>query len=151
MASYNQIAFRVATEDDFDFLYGLHVLAMKPWVEQTWGWDQADQLRFFRAEFDPSVSRVILVDGQDAGVLSVDTAVDVFIPNIELLPRFQRRGLGTRILRDILADADRDGQSVTLRALKVIQRCGYTSGSGSTCTGKRRRTISCAGMPHLSS
>ncbi|MGE0545004.1 MAG: GNAT family N-acetyltransferase [Dehalococcoidia bacterium] len=113
-------AFRPATDDDYDFLYGLHVAAMRPYVEQTWGWDAALQARLFREGFDPTTRCIIVVDGRDIGVLRVERRLsDVFLNSIEIEPSYQGRGLGTSIIGDILTSAHHEGLPVSLRVLHV--------------------------------
>lgn len=41
-------ALRPATADDYEFLYQLHVAAIKPAVEATGGWDEAFQQEHFQ-------------------------------------------------------------------------------------------------------
>jgi putative hydrolase of the HAD superfamily len=111
---------RAATDADYRFLYDLHVATLRAYVEQTWGWDEAYQKAYFQEHFEPARRRVIVVDGQDVGVLQVKrTEAEVVLQNIRIAPAWQRRGLGTAIIQDILAQAQRDGLPVALRVLKV--------------------------------
>jgi ribosomal protein S18 acetylase RimI-like enzyme len=111
---------RPVTDNDYGFLFELHVATMKPYVEQIWGWDDAPQAAMFRNSFVPSKRQVIVIDGQDVGVLHADRRPDeVFLANIEIAPAFQGRGLGGRIITDILVDAHANGLPVSLRLLHV--------------------------------
>jgi ribosomal protein S18 acetylase RimI-like enzyme len=111
---------RPATADDFPFLYDLHVAAMKDYVAQTWGWDDAVQQEMFAAGFQPASSQIIVVNGRAVGVLAVECRpTDWFLVNIEIAPAAQGQGLGAAILRDLLATAARDGLPVRLQVLKV--------------------------------
>ena len=123
---------RPASDEDFDFLYGLHVAAMKEAVSRVWGWDDAVQERMFRERPDSSKSAIVVVDGQDVGVLALQKQPDVVVlVNIEILPEFQRRGLGTAIVRDVIADAKRAGLPISLRVLRgnparnLYERLGF--------------------------
>ena len=42
---------RSATDKDYDFFYRLQVAAMKEYVTQTYGWDDAVQERYLRRKF----------------------------------------------------------------------------------------------------
>jgi ribosomal protein S18 acetylase RimI-like enzyme len=75
---------------------------------------------------------VIEVDGHAAGRLYVDRAPDeIRIVDIALLPEFRGAGIGTALLREILAEADERGVSVTLhveranRARHLYERLGF--------------------------
>lgn len=111
---------RQATDADYEFLYRLHVAAMKDLVARVWGWDDARQEQFFADHFDPAPSRIIVVDGEDAGVVAVVWGeADAFLASIEILPEYQGRGLGTAIIRHIIAAAEARGLPVRLRVLKI--------------------------------
>ena len=95
--------FRSSTAVDYAFLYQLHVATMKPYVAQVWGWDEQMQAERFRQHVDPIRQRIVVVDGQEIGVLEVEERPsDLFLANLRILPEFQRQGCGTRILRDLL-------------------------------------------------
>ncbi len=113
------IQLRQATPDDFDFLYALHVATMREYVEQIWEWHDAWQEEYFARKFDPALHRVIVVDGRDAGTFVVEWRVDeVYVALIELLPVYQGRGIGSDLLRSLIAEAHGRGLPVTLHVLK---------------------------------
>jgi ribosomal protein S18 acetylase RimI-like enzyme len=113
---------RPATWADYPFLYALHVATMKPYVTQVWGWDEQGQAERFREHFDPSRLRIVVVDDQQAGVLEVvGRPAELFLANLRILPRFQGQGWGTRILRDLLRQAQDAGVPMTLQVLRVNQ------------------------------
>ena len=94
---------------------------MKGYFEASGGWDDAEQRERFRGHFaDPSSIRVIVFGSRDIGCLSVDDLGDsLFIGFIGMLPEYQRRGMGTRLLQQVIAEADRREIPVQLRVLKV--------------------------------
>jgi GNAT superfamily N-acetyltransferase len=115
-----QIGFRQAQEQDADFLYALHVATMKEYVDQIWGWDDAFQEALFRKNADPGEIQIITLHGTDMGMISVEERKDdIFLRVLEIHPLHQRQGLGTSIIRGIIADAARQRKPVTLRVLKV--------------------------------
>jgi ribosomal protein S18 acetylase RimI-like enzyme len=123
---------RATTDDDYAFLYRLRVATMKDTVAHVWGWDDDFQADYFREHFDPSGLKIIVVDGTDVGVLAVEHREDtLFLSNIEIAPSFQGRGLGTAIIRDLLAEASNRRLPVRLQtnrsnpARQLYRRLGF--------------------------
>lgn len=105
---------RPATAADREFLYELHRAAMRPYVEAVWGWDEGVQRDFFERRLEHEDSQVIEVDGERVGVLALeDRGEERILALVELLPARQGRGIGTAVLRSVLAE----GRPVTLRVL----------------------------------
>ena len=125
---------RPATMRDYSFLYDLHRTTMKDIIAQTWGWDHARQEQHFRQHFDPALRQIITFRGIDIGVLSVvERAKDVFLQVIEILPEYQRQGVGTSIIQSVLRQAHGKGKPVVLqvikanRARRLYQRLGFVT------------------------
>jgi len=111
---------RPATAGDFAFLHALHIVTLKEYVAQTWGWDDAAQAVHFRDGFRAETSQIVLVDDREAGVLAVEQRPDaLFIANIAIVPEQQGRGLGATIIGDVLAEAARAGIATRLQVLRV--------------------------------
>jgi GNAT superfamily N-acetyltransferase len=111
---------RIATASDAAFIYGLRVTGLKEYVAQIWGWDEMFQEARFQEHFDPAYYHVIMVSGLDVGVVAVewrDRAV--FLADIEILPEWRGCGLGTAIISEVLAEAERSGLPVALQMLTV--------------------------------
>ncbi len=116
-ASYS---LRPATAADEDLLWDLHRLAVKQYVEQVWGWDEAFQRRYFHEHFSPANSQVIQVQDRDAGVITVEeNQLGYVLSNIELYPQFQGLGIGTLMITELLEKAAARGLPVSLRVLKI--------------------------------
>jgi ribosomal protein S18 acetylase RimI-like enzyme len=111
---------RPATDADVDFLWDLHRVTLKPYVEQTWGWDEPFQQRYFREHFSPANSQVIQCEGKDAGVITVEeNQLGYILSNIELYPQYQGLGIGTTLIKELLDRAAGCGLPVSLRVLKI--------------------------------
>ena len=126
------ISYRPATETDSDFLWNLHRVGFQEYVDAIWGWDDADQERRFRENFDPAGRQVIQVQGQDAGVLWVEEKADhVYIDYVAILPRFRNQGIGAQVVQEIIAAAAAKGQPVALQVLRgnparrLYERLGF--------------------------
>lgn len=116
----HDLALRPATRRDDDFLYDLHIRTMKTYVEQTWGWDEAKDAQMFCERVARGHYEIIVLSGVEIGAVNRDRQEGtIYVSNIEVLPEYQRRGVGTEIMWRIIAEARRDCLTVTLRVLKV--------------------------------
>src|SRR5687767_14421806 len=95
---------RPATEADFDLVYALKSAAMRPWVVATWGvWDEAVQRRRFSEGFRMPGCRIVQAGGIDIGILETHLAEgELVLRTIAIAPRHQARGIGTRLLTQLL-------------------------------------------------
>lgn len=117
------IRLRPATQADSASCYLLHRAAMRAYVEAIWGWDEHDQQAFHDRGFDPDRTRIITVDGHDAGVFIVDYRPDqIYLGRIEIHPDYQGRGIGTHLIGQLLREAADHGQPVELDVLTVNPR-----------------------------
>ena len=114
------ITLRAATRADFDFLWRLHVATMRPYVEQTWGWDEAKQAQLFEKHFDAAAQEIVECDGEAIGTIRVERRPGTLaLLVLEIAPERQNRGIGTGLLGDLLAEADRHSLMVECRVLKA--------------------------------
>lgn len=111
---------RKATAEDYDFLYSLHRTTMREYIEATWGWHEEWQEEYFRRKYDPAKRRIIQVDGRDVGVVVVEERNDeLYLGLIEILPDYQRQGIGTAVVESLKAKGKTLGRPVTLHVLKT--------------------------------
>jgi ribosomal protein S18 acetylase RimI-like enzyme len=123
---------RPATWDDYDFLWRLVRTTMREHVEHLWPWDDAWQQQYFRLKFDPTQKRIVVLDGENIGVITIERREDeLYLSELYILPDYQRLGIGTQLLRELLAEAAQQGLPVALRvlkgnpALRFYQRLGF--------------------------
>ncbi|HEY1784246.1 MAG TPA: GNAT family N-acetyltransferase [Pirellulales bacterium] len=112
---------RGATEADADFLYDLNRQTMRDYVCQTWGdWDETFQTRLFAEKFVPAENQIIVLGDQPIGLLSVQRSPEhIFVRALEIAPAWQRGGVGTAIMVQLLAEAREHGMPLELQVLKV--------------------------------
>ncbi len=140
-----QYTLRPAEHADYAFLYGLFVATMRDSISQIWGWEEARWATFYRPQFDPSRYRIVVVDGQDIGALVVERRpTELYLDTVEIVSEHQGRGLGTVLIRDVLAEARAGGLPVTLQvnranpARRLYERLGFVE-TGRTETHYRMR------------
>jgi ribosomal protein S18 acetylase RimI-like enzyme len=114
---------RPATQLDKTFLYRLHCLTMRHHIEATWGWDEAWQRNDFQHRFERYAISVMEHDGVAIGSLWLeDRPTAVYIADIQVLPEWQERGIGTAVVRRVIADALSRQLDVELAVLPVNER-----------------------------
>ena len=117
--------FRPITDEDMEFLYRLYASTRLEELAVT-GWNDAQIEEFLRMQFGLQHSQyrqnypgasfdIVLIDGAPAGRLYVDRTEDgIRIIDISLLPEFRGRGIGGRIMRGFVEEADAKGHGMSL-------------------------------------
>ena len=106
---------RVSHPADLDFVFALNETTMRPLVEVLRGWDPAKERAEMQRFFSPGFDSIIVVDAHDAGHLKVEEeATRTHLRMIALLPKWQRQGIGTQIIRDLMHSAHARGVPLTL-------------------------------------
>ena len=125
---------RPATAADRDWLWQTKTRCLRGYVEQTYGaWDEDIQRARFDATFDATEMQIISVAGREAGFLAAKhEPAEIQLFNLMIAPEFQNGGLGTAVLRELLAGARARRVPVRLQVMKVnparglYERLGFT-------------------------
>ncbi|MHC4341279.1 MAG: GNAT family N-acetyltransferase [Planctomycetota bacterium] len=117
----DSVRLRPARADELEFLRTVHREAMRPHIEATWGfWDESVQRKRFDDKTDPSTHEVIEFAGRPIGCRWVSRHPDALeLVRLWILPEAQGRGIGTFLVRRLLAEAARSHLAVRLRVMKV--------------------------------
>ena len=90
------------------------------------------QDRFYREHYPGAELRIVLADGEPAGRLYVDRwPEEIRLIDVSLLPEHRNRGIGTRLLEELLEQADAARVPVTIHvevfnpARKLYERLGF--------------------------
>lgn len=136
------VALRPVGEDDEAFLRRVYRSTREDELALT-GWDEAQkdafvsmqfeaQQRYYAEQYAGASFDVIVVDGEPAGRLYLARWADeIRIVDIALLPDFRGGGIGTEVLRRVLAEGAERGQPVTIHverfnpALSLYDRLGF--------------------------
>lgn len=95
------------TEEDYEFIYELKKNAYKEYVEANWGaWDETAQREYFKKfiEVYKDTTYLIQLDEKVIGFYNDEFLEngDYEVGNICIVPEYQGRGIGTKILKDIM-------------------------------------------------
>ncbi|MDQ1350688.1 MAG: hypothetical protein QG657_990 [Acidobacteriota bacterium] len=137
------IAFRPIAEDDSEFLYKLYASTRAEEMALT-GWNEKETEAFLRSQFnlqhtqymknytEGGTFEIILVDHTPAGRLYLQRKPnDLHIIDIALLPEFRGKGTGSRIMKELMAEADQKKLPLSLYveqfnpALGLYERLGF--------------------------
>ncbi len=109
------------------------------------GWDKPQQEAFLRMQFKAQRSsyamqfpnadyRIIVHDGRAAGRLIVDrSGDDILLIDVALLPEFRNAGIGSALMRQIMAEAAQARKALKLhvekvnRARRLYDRLGFST------------------------
>jgi GNAT superfamily N-acetyltransferase len=99
------VELRPATAEDLEWLVELRAEVMRPDLERLGRYDPVHVRQRLRTAFDPGHTRIIVVDGADAGSIAVRPAADGrWVEHFYLPAAVQGRGIGGEVLRGILAE-----------------------------------------------
>ena len=128
------VALRPATTADNEFCFQLHKAAMGDYITAIWGWDEQRQRDFHARSFNPGRWQIITADGTDIGMIDVEyRPAEIYLSRIEIHPKYQGDGIGTRLISALIDEARQNGQDLVLdvltvnhRAQALYQRLGMT-------------------------
>ena len=137
-----KISFRKVREEDFPFLRKVYRSTREEELSQA-NMSEEDKSRFIEFQFNAQHSHysqaykdaefdLILLDDKPAGRLYVwRTETQIRIMDIALLPDFQGKGVGTKILQSIIQESEKSVKKVTIHveyfnpALRLYERLGF--------------------------
>ena len=77
---------------------------LKEYIEPVRGWDEGFEEKRFRKNFQPDATRVILSNDREIGFIGVWEEDDwLFLAQIYVAPEYQGQGIGTTLIREVLA------------------------------------------------
>ncbi|CAM3251772.1 Acetyltransferase (GNAT) family protein [Arthrobacter ulcerisalmonis] len=113
-----EFSLRPAVPTDAAWIAELRAVVMRPDLERLGRWDPLRVRERFLNAFQPEHTFVIVVGGQEAGVIAVRPDADaLWIEHFYLAPAFQRQGLGASVLQQVMNDT-RDHRPFRLNVLQ---------------------------------
>jgi ribosomal protein S18 acetylase RimI-like enzyme len=123
---------RAGRRDDFAFAAEIYIDSMRPLMISLGAWNEDERRAALRRSYKTDEINIIALNGADIGWMQIsERDTDYNIAQIQLLDDHCGRGIGTRLIRDLLARAERDGKTVSLsairtnRAIKLYERLGF--------------------------
>jgi GNAT superfamily N-acetyltransferase len=114
------LTLRDTVEADSELCFQIKKKSFGNYIEEIWGWDEGVQRQLHEKDFEPGKFKIVQLDEIDIGLLGVRVeGTSLWVGQIYILPLHQNRGYGTRLIRDVIAEADRQGKTVKLQVLKT--------------------------------
>ena len=140
----NSITLRDVTPQDEPFLRQVYActraqeLALVPWTTEQrddflrMQFDAQD--RYYRQQYPCASFQLITANGEPVGRLYIlRERQAIRILDITVLPQYRNRGIGRSLVRELMAEADQKGQSITIwveqfnASLGMFQRYGFAA------------------------
>ena len=137
------LTLRPARQEDEKFLFEVYASTREEELSQT-GWDAAQKQAFllmqfaaqqqhYKSRFPEGDHRIIVKDNRSIGRLyTARTDQEIRILDIALLPDHRDAGVGSRLLKEILADAEKSRLPVRIyvesfnRSMRLFERLGFS-------------------------
>ncbi|WSQ35957.1 GNAT family N-acetyltransferase [Streptomyces sp. NBC_01224] len=124
---------RPAEPEDVEVMAELRATVMRPDLERLGRYDEHRVRQRLRDVYAPEHTSVVVADGEFAGCVTLRPVEHgLWLENFYLSPTLQGRGIGTAVLRSLLARADEEGVTVRLDVLQgsaaraLYERHGFT-------------------------
>ena len=126
------VKLRRARDSDYDFAERLYVESMKRLLTKLGMWNEQEVIARFKMYYQLDEVQIIAVDGKDVGWLQIsETDHDINLDQIHLEKGYRARGIGSRLIQDVMTDARAANKPVLLSvvrnnpALALYRRLGF--------------------------
>jgi ribosomal protein S18 acetylase RimI-like enzyme len=115
------VTLRLCTHNDTDFYYNVKKTTLQAYVEQTYGeWKEDYQRDRHILNFKPENTQIIQYHLTDIGIIAIEEDSDtMMVHNIEILPEYQNRGIGSHLMNKMIQNAKEKGKNITLQVFKT--------------------------------
>ena len=128
-----RINLQQATAEHYDFALHLYLLTLGPYMQELMVWDEQEQRAIFAAQWKREEVKIISVDDKDAGWFQVaELPTEIRLQKFFVSPPWQRSGIGSEVLGNLLATWRPTGKKIVLRVLKnnparrLYERLGFS-------------------------
>jgi len=123
---------RKAKNTDIEFLVNLRKKTMHQHLLNA-GIELSEKDHLGRVLYEFECAKIIVLDSEDVGLLKVDRSKKTWkLIQIQIAPEIQCRGLGNKIVQNLVSKANVNGNNIELsvlqnnRALALYKSCGFS-------------------------
>ena len=93
---------------------------MRGFISEIWGWDEQWQRNDFSAHFDPQGITLAHHEHALVGYSHVENqGGQLYIRMIVVHPRYQRKGIGSKLLESVIAAGEEQSKGIGLEVFKI--------------------------------
>lgn len=93
---------------------------MHDFISAIWGWDEQWQQTDFSTHFDPQAITLAYQEHEIVAYSHVENRDDqLFIRMIVVHPHYQRKGIGKKLLRSVITQANQQSKKIELEVFKI--------------------------------
>lgn len=129
---------RPATAEDTELALKIHHAAYHDVIVRQFGnFDEKEQDQYFAKSWNPETFEIIESEKDSAGYCSIERAPDyIFAHELVIKPEFQGKGIGSQLLKEIIAEANTRNVPIKLQVLKENKAQDLYKKFGFTQTGE---------------
>ena len=116
---YSRIKLVPAEESHRQFSDAIKEAAYRGYIEEFLGWNEEIVREYDERSWREKRPLIIRYDGEEIGTIYIgEDEESIEIAQFILLAEYQNLGIGTHILKDIMAKADRTGKTIKLNYMR---------------------------------
>lgn len=130
--SIDGVRLRPGQREDYPFAEAIYIDAIRPLLTDLGCWNEDQRRCALRRSYRSEDVTIISLNGEDIGWMQVsERDTDFNLAQLQLLDRFCGRGIGARLIEELLARARQAGKTVSLsvvrtnRAIGLYRRLGF--------------------------
>jgi ribosomal protein S18 acetylase RimI-like enzyme len=123
---------RRARRNEFAFAEKIYINSMRPLMTELGSWNEVERSAALRRSFKADDVNIISLNGTDIGWMQVsERDTDYNLAQIHLIEEYCGRGIGTRLITELLERARSERRTVSLavvrtnRAIGLYERLGF--------------------------
>jgi ribosomal protein S18 acetylase RimI-like enzyme len=129
----SEIELRPVRAEDYRFAWRLYAEGISPYAAAYTAWVDAEQEARFESRYKPGSTWVIRRDGTDVGWMELhEIDEELRLNQLYVAAAQQRKGIGSQVMRQVLAKSRETGKPIALNVLKnnparrLYERFGFT-------------------------
>ncbi len=143
--------FSPARSEDFSKLLELRLLTMRESLERIGRFDPQRAFERFQNSFRSQHTRLIIADHQFAGCVALGPDEDDWLlEHFYIAPQFQRCGLGSQVLSQLITEAEQARKIIKLSVLQKSDAARFYEKHGFHKTGEDEWDIYYTRLPAIS-
>jgi GNAT superfamily N-acetyltransferase len=113
------IELRPALDHDFEYCRRLYFSEMR-WIIEELHLDRTAQETGLRQQWNSTQVRIVVLDGTDVGwVQTIREQDELFVGQMFVDGRFQRKGIGTEVMKRLISEATAFNLAVRLNVVRI--------------------------------